>query len=265
MTFGTKLILSVAALVVSLQVVNLAVVSNEIDQRATEAAGRDLSQAASVFDQFLSLKTQLASETAVVTAKDFNLKQWLAGDDLETKASVLRTIESRTEADWAAYVTLDELNEITTGGSLRAGEAFPFARLLSDAAFSPSTAATAFGAVDGTLELLVAVAVDAPRTLGYLVAGFTIDGAFLDALNASLPLGLSASFVERAGDELVVVSDLPTAGRADFVGRLRERSADQLAAATELSGEHYLSVIEPLVAADADASVELWFHSSLDR
>ncbi|MEO0975475.1 MAG: HAMP domain-containing protein, partial [Pseudomonadota bacterium] len=272
--FMQSLVASIAfatVLVVSLQVINLMLVSNAVEQRAMAESERDLTQAASVFDQFLTLTTQLASETTAVSAKDFNLKQWLAGDDLQTKASVLRTIRSRTDADWTAYVTLREVSEVTTGGPLAVDAPFPFPDLLETAALSPSVSATAFGTVDGKLQLLVVVAVDAPRTLGYLVTGFHVNEAFLASLHAGLPLGLSTTFVEGQGAGGAVVSDLPSGGGAGlsrFLGeepRVPRGLTSPRRAAAEFAGEQYLSVATALASADSGRDVTLWFHSSLDR
>lgn len=266
MSFRRKLTAFVVLLILLMQALNLFLVDREIRRRVASEARSEFAVARAVFESLLSNRTRQASRMAAISTSDFSLKQVLAGPDIPTKSSALRSIQGRTDADWIAFVALDGRTETGLAAPFPGDAAFPFPALLEAAELSASATASGLGRMGDRLALIVVTAVDAPRTLGYVVAGYRVDGAFLAELGRNLPFGLLATIlVQDTGPPLAVsqlsppvLADVAAALEAEPIGPDRQREG-------RFGGEAYLMAAEAVPAADPSIDGLILFHYSLDR
>ncbi len=180
----TSLKVRIALIYASLLGVTLAcvvmVTSRGIDRYGEQASVAEMAVNAHVFDQILKLRTHRLKDSARVLSHDFGFRAAFATRDRATIASVLDSVATRADAEYAFAVGLDGS---ATGAR---GHHYPPAARLIPAIRRGAREGVV--RIDGQLALAVAEPVNVPDLIGWLVLAYPLDGREMAKL-----LGLSPS------------------------------------------------------------------------
>ncbi|MEM6807857.1 MAG: EAL domain-containing protein [Pseudomonadota bacterium] len=182
--FRTKLLIFTLAPLAIVQFVTFYFVLRTVQQDVTETARASLLVGTGVAEEFLSARSEQLSNSAVVLASDFGLKEAAATQDADTIRSVLQNHSRRVGAAFGAIVDRD-------------------GALLGSTSFDPSLDFTAVveQAEDGQREFAMAVAdvpfqlvvvpLRAPTTIGWVALGFPLDRELETQLSSLTGLDVS--------------------------------------------------------------------------
>jgi signal transduction histidine kinase len=184
----------------------------------------ELRASTAVFMRQLSLLSESTSDDVSVLSFDYALRKAVAEQDQQTALSALRNHGRRVGATRMMLVGLD--GKITTDTTRldMVGTQFPFMQLLNTAYTNEQGAGLT--ALDGGIYWTVAVPVNAPVPIAFIVACVPIDAAMLEKLRGislmphSMALATIApdgdwSVVSQTGDalpRLPAASEVPAAG-----------------------------------------------------
>jgi diguanylate cyclase (GGDEF)-like protein len=214
----TSLKLRIAFIYASLLGVTLACVvlatSRGIDRYGEEASLTEMAVNVHVFDQILKLRVRRLEDSARVMSHDFGFRSAVATLDPPTITSVLDSLASRADAEYAFAIGMD-------GRSAGArGHHYPAATSLMPAIARGQR----YGVirVDGRLAMAVAEPVKAPNPIGWLILAHPLDGREMATLAGLAPSQLIAS--------VVPAQDMPRdmAGQPARATRLLRRDGDAL-------------------------------------
>lgn len=187
----TSLKLRIACIYASLLGVTLAcvvlVTDRGIDRYGEQASLTEMAVNAHVFDQVLNLRARRLEDSARVLAHDFGFRSAVATGDGPTITSVLDSLASRADAEYAFEIGID-------GRSSGArGFRYPTAAGLMPAIERGDRHGVI--RIDGQLAMAVAEPIKAPDLIGWLVLAHPLDGREMAALAGLAPSRLVASVV----------------------------------------------------------------------
>jgi diguanylate cyclase (GGDEF)-like protein len=191
--FRQKLLaLGIAPLVVGQLVMLFAVmqtVETDVDQRARNS----LQIGAEVVDEYLSSRSEQLKISVEVLAADFGLKEAAVTRDEETIRSVLRNHSLRVGASVAMLLDVDGRVVASTDDSVRHWQT-DFASLVGD---GNSQSRKIIATAGSSVYQAFVVPLRAPVTVGWIVAGFTIDQAVVERIAGLTGLGVVLVDIEH--------------------------------------------------------------------
>ncbi len=233
----------VAFLVALLGVVQIGVFA--LVNTATETAARskindELAVGEKVFASELKQNANQLAQAATVLASDFAFREAIATGDGATVESAL---ENHGERVKAAVVLFVDLQGMAVNDTLRVGapaRPFEFQELIAQARNGGQ--ATAIETLDDRVLQLVAVPVQAPLTIGWVVMGFSIDQALAaDLRNLT---GLQVSFAtERQGHWNIQASTLAGEASQQLAARLPSFRQALMTRVLSMPQQHQLRVV----------------------
>jgi diguanylate cyclase (GGDEF)-like protein len=210
----------VAFLVALLGIIQIGVFA--LVNTATTTAARakindELAVGEKVFASDLKQNADRLAQAAIVLASDFAFREAIATSDAATAESALENHGARVKA---AVVLFVDLQGMVVDDTLRLGAAprrFEFQQLIAQA--KSAGQATAIESLDGRVLQLVAVPVQAPLTIGWVVMGFSIDQMLATDLRNLT--GLQVSFAtEQNGQWNILASTLAPEQAQQLAARL---------------------------------------------
>jgi predicted signal transduction protein with EAL and GGDEF domain len=247
------------------QGISFLLVSNSTSDQVVEEATQDLTFSKSIvqgaIDQLIA-QVQAAND---VTLRDFTVKQYLADDDVETKASVIRNVVGRTRADWGAYAPFEgKLEAKTDNTPIETGVDAPFPELIDAAEFSEDGIAYGVKLLNDEVHLVTVVAVDFPRTLGYTYIGNRLDQAFVDSLPEQMPIDAKVTLFSLY-DSRPIASHLPIDIARNLIvdTSMANSDLDEIKV-RDFDGEEYATTFLKLTAEDSATPIVVSLSYSLD-
>jgi diguanylate cyclase (GGDEF)-like protein len=174
-------------LLVLVQGISLMLVNGAIGQSATRSIDNDLHTGQRVFTRLLEQRAERLSEAAVLLASDFGFRSAVNSRDVDTLSDALENNGRRIGASLVIYTDPAWRPVASTGLSIdRVATLLPAARLMAMAgpAGGVSAPSARLTLIEGRAYQLVAVPVKAPRTVGWVLMGFTLDRSVLQQLAA---------------------------------------------------------------------------------
>lgn len=228
-SFGTRIFLVILGLVALIQSVTVIAALDALRNDAIQKANHELEVGQRVFERLLAERASQLSTAVRILASDYGFKEAIATSDLATIESVLANHGARVKADLSAFIGADativtSTHDFAPGAEPVGPGAFPFAKMLSDAAQGDSATDVVLIPGAGAYQIVV-TPVRAPELIGWICIGFVIDDAlaraFKDLTNldvsfspASRPLLLASTLgpdVRRAMPAALGGADLPDA------------------------------------------------------
>ncbi len=194
LSYRAKIFLFVTALLLAVQAVSFMLVTNSTRARILENAVEDINLSQQIMVQYIEDLSRQALVTSEVSVRDFAVKQYLAGDDRATRLSVVRNIVGRTHADWGGFFDPERgIIDFTdlTPTSVRSEDNLQ--TVLSAMQEDGVITLSGVGDPNGSAQLMTVVAVDYPRTIGYMVVGFVLDDQTLNSISNRLPIDAQLS------------------------------------------------------------------------
>jgi diguanylate cyclase (GGDEF)-like protein len=174
-------------LLVLVQGISLMLVNGAIGQSATQSIDNDLHTGQRVFTRLLEQRAERLSEAAVLLASDFGFRSAVNSRDVDTLSDALENNGRRIGASLVIYTDPAWRPVASTGLSIdRVATLLPAVRLMAMAgpAGGVSAPSARLTLIEGRAYQLVAVPVKAPRTVGWVLMGFTLDRSVLQQLAA---------------------------------------------------------------------------------
>lgn len=162
-----------------------------IDKNAKQSIEKELIVGERVFLNLLSHNSENLIQSAKILATDYGFRQAIASRDYETIISAISNHQSRINADIAFFYD-PNTEYIAISGGIEEKIAFPPIKKLISQAVSIQKNQT-FVIFKGQPYLLVAVAVKAPITIGWIVMGFEMNSRLANQLHELS--GLEISFI----------------------------------------------------------------------
>jgi signal transduction histidine kinase len=224
MNFRQRLALFLIVTLVGVQALTAVLAYGVVRHNLIAQAESELRTATSVFMRQLSLLSENTSDDVSVLSFDYALRKAVAEQDKETALSALRNHGRRIGAARMFLVGLDGTVTVDTTRIDTVGIPFPFAQILNNAYTTEQGAALT--ALDGGIFWTVAVPVNAPVPIAFIVACVPIDAAMLEKLRgiSVLPHSMALATVAADGDWSVVsqtgdaVQRLPSAAEIPTQG-----------------------------------------------
>lgn len=254
LTFRTKLILFIAALLCAVQIVDLASIFSSTRDLAFEQARKQLSTATEVFHrQFEDRTTQLVQRVQVLTL-DFGFRETVAVGDVETQRSAILNLGQRVGADRLMLVSLDDEIIIDTAESNLEQQNFPFSHLIDKA--DQEGIAADIVALDGRIYRVVMVPVLAPLPIAWIGIGIEINDVLANKLAefAALPLQLSFTYRDNAKPR-IIGSNATSETRAFLMDASEKPWMDSVAANIVTVGEELFAIVGTPLLRESTARV----------
>lgn len=264
-SYRVRLMVFISLMLIVSQGISYFLVSRSIRDQVLEEAAQDLTFSKSIVEKsIIQLIAQVQSANDV-TLRDFTVKQYLAGDDAATKASVIRNVVGRIEADWGAYAPFGGSLEVRTPTTpIEDDVELPFPELVEEAEFSEFGVAYGVKLLRGDVHLVTVVAVDFPRTLGYTYIGNRLDKAFIDSLPGQMPIDAKVTLFSLSDSEALATHLAPDTVRALIANvSLSQLDFDNIEI-LNYSNENYATAYLELATENSDASVIMALSYSLD-
>ena len=217
-SFRTRLVLLAVTLVTAIQLVTQFGVLRKLMEDQQRQAVTQVEHAGTVFDQYMSNRTELLTMAIRSLVFDFAFRENVANGDAPTIESLLVNHADRVRMKTAAVFDLEGnlFASIGGGGSLWPGAAME--RLAVDPNISEPV--TAIGFVDGQPFHTVTLALEAPLPIAWVTLGLPIDASF--AADIEELTGLESTIVGFEVDrKLVYATTLDDALRDDALADLR--------------------------------------------
>ena len=235
-----------SALILGTVLVTLWLVNAALRAQVEQTLTRELAVTGQVFQGLVTDRTARLRTDASLVATDFALKRVIATYDRPTLVSAARTYRDRLGVD-LLWIT-DERGTLLTHADRDVPARSPAAEAPLAESLATHAAAGAITALDGALVQLVAVPVQAPDTIGFLLAGDFLDDA--TALQLEQQTGSAVSFLSA---DRVFASSWPSADRAGLFpdGRLAPAALQNATGTTFLlthGGQRWLSILVPIAA-----------------
>ncbi|WP_051318906.1 putative bifunctional diguanylate cyclase/phosphodiesterase [Chitinimonas koreensis] len=205
---------------------------------ARDTAAQELATGERVFKRLLEQNGNQLAQASRVLAADFGFREAVATGDTDTIVSVLENHGNRIHADLLMWSGTDGRILADTVEPGRAGQPYPFGRLLAQA--GRHGGANGVERVGDRLYQLVVVPVRAPVLTGWVTMGFEIDQPVVDDLLAVS--GLQVAFLGReAGGWRQFASTLEQAERDALAAGLAEaeRRGQPATGTLRLDGEDF--------------------------
>ena len=201
------------AMVLLWQAVGLWLAHDAIDRSATRAIETELLTGRRIFEQLLAQRAERLGEAARLLSSDYGFRSAIASGDTSTLQDALLNQGQRIGAALALYADPDWRAVATT--PLDAAEIAPLlaeARALQQARSDAAGAGEAMQVpglvmVGGRPYQIVAVPVRAPRLIGWVLMGFSLDRALLDRMGEITGLRVALA-LDRPGASQVIASTI---------------------------------------------------------
>ena len=249
MRFGTRLALFLVVVLIGVQALTVAA-GYFVSREELIARGRSqLARAANVFDRKLDLVLHRVADSVTVLALDYPLREAIAHQDMATAESALSNHGGRIGARRMFLVGLDGAVQLDTAARNGTQAKFAFPQMLDDA--SANGSAGGMAVIDGKLNWLIAVPVNAPIPIAYIAAVVPVDDALVAQLRDldALPISIK---IKTAGGA-------PLAAAATQGAETKELLQATLGLHTIQGSERALAVFEyPLAEAVSPFDAVLW-------
>ena len=239
-------------LIVSVQLVGLAVVSLGIGANARAAIQDELMIGERIFQQLLQQRGEKLTEAARLLASDYGFRQAITSDasgDQETIASALQNHGDRIKAAFALFVNSER--HIVSGTIRTPDSLSPLVLPLLDRAEQEGGAIT-INLVEQRLYQIVVVPVKAPVLVGWVVMAFPVDQAM--AIEMHTLSGIDVAILSKGepwqvqGSTLDIRHELPrlkqlAAKSAAIFPALRINGNEYGAISSEIDGNRELRLV----------------------
>lgn len=178
-------------LILIIQTLGSLAIRFNIDKNAKQSIEKELIVGERVFLNLLSHNSENLIQSAKILATDYGFRQAIASRDFETIISAISNHQSRINADIAFFYEPNS-EYIAISGGIEETIALPPIKQLISQAVSLQKNQT-FVIFKGQPYLLVAVAVKAPITIGWIVMGFEMNSRLANQLHELS--GLEITFV----------------------------------------------------------------------
>jgi len=236
----SKMVMFLVVLLGIVQISVFALVNSATTRAARTKIDDELVVGEKVFASELNQNAERLAQAATVLASDFAFREAIASGDRGTMDSALENHGARVKA---ALVLFVNLQGTVIDDTLRRGDGsrrFEFPSLIERA--KSAGRATAIQMLDGHVLQLVAVPVQAPLTIGWVVIGFPIDQMLATELRNLT--GLQVSFAtERAGRWDVLASTLGSDTSEALAGRLPPYAQALTTRVLAMPQQHQLRVV----------------------
>jgi diguanylate cyclase (GGDEF)-like protein len=262
MKLRTRIAVTFLMLLAAILAVALTAVSSANHGNAAAELKRQLDVGESVFNRVL--KTNLAQLTlaAEVVAADTGFRAAVADRDNVTLISVLENSGARIKAAMVVLTSLDGEVIAASGSHAAAGEPFPERRLFvrrlgPDGETLPNTT---FMVENGHIYQVVAVVVNSPLPVAWVVMGFELDRKAALELRDITGLGVTLSAGSSAGSR-TIVSTAPSGQLPDSTLETRRIVLAETAGAT-IVATLSKSLAEAMTAFDRLTNFLYWIAAS---
>jgi diguanylate cyclase (GGDEF)-like protein len=239
-TLRSKMVVFLVALLAIIQISVFSLVNSATTRAARTKINDELVVGEKVFASELNQNAERLAQAATVLASDFAFREAIATGDHGTMDSALENHGARVKA---AVVLFVNLQGAVIDDTLRRGDearGFEFPQLIEHA--KSVGRATAIELLDGRVLQLVAVPVQAPLTIGWVVVGFPIDQTLAAELRSLT--GLQVSFVtEQAGRWNILASTLDSDTSQALAGRLPPYAQALTTRVLAMPAQHQLRVV----------------------
>lgn len=221
----TRIIVFFVALLAVVQLAALVLVNVANTHSAHAKAEADLDVGERVFNRLLQQRAQELGQAARVLAADFAFREAIATGDSKTIFSALDNHGRRIGAAAMLFVGLDGQVAGDTLAPARVPRTFEFPVLLSSV--KPGGAPAMIGVLGGRTLQLVAVPVNSPLPIGWVVVGVPIDDELARDLRQLT--SLEVSFAIEQGPEVWrgIASTLGNSAEQALIERLSESPRDR--------------------------------------
>jgi diguanylate cyclase (GGDEF)-like protein len=204
----TRIILAFTLLLLFIQIASLVAINSVISNATHQEVKADLLGGERIFNLLRESNNQQLIQSASIMSSDFAFRKAIATADYSTVISALNNHGARIKADVLLLAGLDRniiAHTLTDEniGQLQFQESIGIAEGQGQA--------EAMVVLDGKLYQMVVVPVLAPLPIGWLIAGFKIDGKFVDNLGSVSSLNVSfLTKVTPASPWQLLISSLPS-------------------------------------------------------
>jgi diguanylate cyclase (GGDEF)-like protein len=204
-TLRSKMVVFLVALLGVVQIGVFTLVNSSTTRAARIKIDDELEVGEKVFASELKENDERLAQAASVLASDFAFREAIATGDSATMDSALENHGARVKAAAVLFVNLQGMVVDDTIRGAAEPRRFELGALIDRA--KSAGQATAIGLIDDRVLQLVAVPVQAPLTIGWIVVGFPVDQML--ATNLRNLTGLQVSFVtEQEGRWTLLASTL---------------------------------------------------------
>ena len=239
-TLRSKMVVFLVALLGIVQIGVFALVNTATSNAARTKIDDELTVGEKVFASDLKQNADRLAQAATVLASDFAFREAIATGDGATVDSALENHGARVKA---AVVLFVDLQGMVVDDTLRVGAAprrFEFQSLIAQA--KSAGQAAAIETLDQRVLQLVAVPVQAPLSIGWIVIGFPVDQPLATQLRNLT--GLQVSFVtEQDGRWNILASTLSTDQSQTLTARLPSYRQALLTRVISMPQQHQLRVV----------------------
>ena len=245
----SRIVLFFVALLVVVQGITLLLVNAANERNARDNVRHELIVGEKIFRRLLEQNHARLTQAALIVSLDFAFREAAATRDVSTIESVLVNHGSRIRADTMALVSLERQFIADTFDRRRAGQPFPFTRLLEAAERDGSAAGMVL--VDGAAFQVAVVPVRAPTPIAWTVVGFTVDDRLAKDLGNLA--ALEVTFVSREGQVWRVLGSSADPELQEAVLRTlpKGNGAGDRAMPLDLGGREYESFVMALDGSDS--------------
>lgn len=141
-----------------------------------------------VFRQLMDMRLAQISDSVRLLTQDFGFREAVATNDTRTIDSALENLGNRLRVSWAVVVDAD--GAVISGAPVDDGRRRALNTLLSSAENGES--ASDITVLDGALQQLVAMPVNAPELIGWAVFGVEMNASELQSLSDKSPVRFDA-------------------------------------------------------------------------
>lgn len=261
-TFQRKLLFFFLGLYVIVQVVAYLAVTSASTRTARKHINDELSSGALVFEQVIQARIERFLLGTSIMSRDLGFKTAFGSGDRATLLAVMKNHLARIKADIMLVVSREGRVIADSIAPRSRPAAFSLPRLLAAARRSGS--ASGMASLHGSLYRLVAVPLEAPLPVAWVVAGFRINDTASQEFRTLTGLDVTF-FVEDGGKPVVAASTLPGELQKALGATVRLEDL-QLHGNHEfpLLGEQFLGLARD-VSGDSGSHVTVLMQRSLDE
>jgi diguanylate cyclase (GGDEF)-like protein len=256
----TRIIIFFVALLALVQVAAFWFVNAANSSNAHAKVEEELNVGQRVFARLLEQNADKLKLSARVLAADFAFREAIATHDTDTIASVLTNHGARIGADAMLFVDLDGRVVSDTLRPQAETHPFEYPMLISATGSSNGSASASMEVLDGRAFQLVAVPVQAPLSIGWVVMGFAVDDALARDLRQLTELEVTFA-LDAPGAWRVLASTLDGARQRALLAGMPPRSGAITRMNLRIDDVDHQALVIPLV--DDKARIVAVLHRSL--
>jgi diguanylate cyclase (GGDEF)-like protein len=265
----TRIIVFFVALLALVQVAAFWIVNAANSNNARAKVEEELNVGQRVFERQLQQNAEKLKLAARVLTADFAFREAIATHDNRTITSVLTNHGARIGADAMVFVDLEGVVIADTLRPQADPHAFEYPALVTSdredarsGMANSSMANSSMEILDGRAFQLVAVPVQAPLPIGWVVMGFAVDDALARDLRQLTELEVSFALDDH-GTWRVLASTLGAGEQRALLAGMPQRSDTVSRLLLKLTGGDHQALVIPVDDND-DARIVAILHRSLD-